>query len=796
MAKKMKQLFALLLTLSMTMSLLGVTAFAEDTTDDSITELETALEAAKAKQTEAAAAVTEAQSAYDNAVEEALAEGGALAGQAAGAAAAQEKLEAAQAEAEAAQAEAEAAQAALDALEEGADRTEAEEALSRAQEAFSQKQSGQRAAEAEVETANADLEAAKQTLPEYAALTEARTALLDAQEKVEAAQAALDDAHQELAQPAIAAINAIAASGFENNFKTKTDEQKQAVADARTAYDALPDAAKAQVTNYETLTAAEKYLSSVHSGTKWDIKAAPTHTTSQGVRVTIDRENDETAIVFNSHNRVYVATLTVEIPEDYSGDAAINLMDAMNIVKADLAPAMPGQRLMFNVRIINHSAHAYKYADNSMTITDTNLDGAQNYYGPVSAVMDGLYSYTGKPLCTYGSVYRVPNAALCALNCTELTQLTDEHLGAVLAENGYAGGIEDLAKYYVDYYNRVYQTSHTRLDEFTDDQLARIFNANKYPEGIETYEEMITETNEEAAQTGYAFFYNVCNTFGVSKYDSIDGLTYQDVSNAGTAGVAQEYGASVVNGELDSAFESLKITAGSTVTSKFLYYTMSGRLTNNFAACMNVGFEMGLRLTQADSEVTVNKTDSSNSIINGAQFMLYQNVTDGAETARAYYSLDADGNVVWTSDADAARVFDAGTFKVNLPLGTYYLTEITAPGGYNRLTSDVELVVDESAETFYVVNTTSGGGGGGDTPTPPPTPDPGTEIPDPDVPTGDQPDTPVEPDQPVDIDDPDVPLSEAPKTGDLLGLWLALTGISGMGLAGMRLTGRKKEQEN
>ena len=89
-------------------------------------------------------------------------------------------------------------------------------------------------------------------------------------------------------------------------------------------------------------------------------------------------------------------------------------------------------------------------------------------------------------------------------------------------------------------------------------------------------------------------------------------------------------------------------------------------------------------------------------------------------------------------------------------------------------------------------------GGGGTTPpsTPTPTPDSGTEIPDPDVPTGELPDTPVEPEQPVDIDDPEVPLGEAPKTGDLLGLWLALAGMSGIGLAGIHFTSRKKEREN
>ena len=41
----------------------------------------------------------------------------------------------------------------------------------------------------------------------------------------------------------------------------------------------------------------------------------------------------------------------------------------------------------------------------------------------------------------------------------------------------------------------------------------------------------------------------------------------------------------------------------------------------------------------------------------------------------------------------------------------------------------------------------------------------------------------------------EVPLSDVPKTGDLSVLWLALTALSGTGLAGVSLLGRKKQDE-
>ena len=63
------------------------------------------------------------------------------------------------------------------------------------------------------------------------------------------------------------------------------------------------------------------------------------------------------------------------------------------------------------------------------------------------------------------------------------------------------------------------------------------------------------------------------------------------------------------------------------------------------------------------------------------------------------------------------------------------------------------------------------------------------EIGDDDVPMTDLPkeDVPLE-----DIPDEEVPLSDVPKTGDMSGLWLALTALSGSGLAGLTLLGKKR----
>ena len=45
------------------------------------------------------------------------------------------------------------------------------------------------------------------------------------------------------------------------------------------------------------------------------------------------------------------------------------------------------------------------------------------------------------------------------------------------------------------------------------------------------------------------------------------------------------------------------------------------------------------------------------------------------------------------------------------------------------------------------------------------------------------------------LPDEDVPLADVPKTGDVSVLWFALSALSGAGLVGLNLTGKKREDE-
>ena len=69
---------------------------------------------------------------------------------------------------------------------------------------------------------------------------------------------------------------------------------------------------------------------------------------------------------------------------------------------------------------------------------------------------------------------------------------------------------------------------------------------------------------------------------------------------------------------------------------------------------------------------------------------------------------------------------------------------------------------------------------------------PTTDLPDPETPTTELPEeeTPT-----TDIPEEETPLAEVPETGDVSALWLALTALSGTGLAGVTFLGRKKRED-
>ena len=137
----------------------------------------------------------------------------------------------------------------------------------------------------------------------------------------------------------------------------------------------------------------------------------------------------------------------------------------------------PGDNIKVNLTIINNSRYTYTYDEKSFDIFP--VENTTFTRGEKNTTFNGLN--IGEDYITY----RLANPALKYLGLDRNNKVTDENIDTALKKlkdtNGnqkYPNGINDLAKYYVDYYNAKYNTNHTRLDEFSYGVIREILGYN------------------------------------------------------------------------------------------------------------------------------------------------------------------------------------------------------------------------------------------------------------------------------------------------------------------------------
>lgn len=113
--------------------------------------------------------------------------------------------------------------------------------------------------------------------------------------------------------------------------------------------------------------------------------------------------------------------------------------------------------------------------------------------------------------------------------------------------------------------------------------------------------------------------------------------------------------------------------------------------------------------------IDIVKTDSSNKLIDGAEFRIYDAATGGNEIEVVPLMesddrtpvLDADGNQMYRraradEDGVAIKVVDGKVTVIGFDNGVYYLEETVAPSGYNKLTARKEFTIaDANLESIF-----------------------------------------------------------------------------------------------
>lgn len=178
---------------------------------------------------------------------------------------------------------------------------------------------------------------------------------------------------------------------------------------------------------------------------------------------------------------------------------------------------------------------------------------------------------------------------------------------------------------------------------------------------------------------------NYTITYGVENYDATTKDTFTIKFN-------DSYVARLADGTTIIVTYSAKLTSDAVIGGEgnpnktYLDYGENNRTTEDETKTYTFEFD-------------IVKTNTSNKLITGAQFKLY---TVSGEEVKV--RKGEDGNYYVDPSLEKGDIIEAGHVTiVGLDNGTYYLDEIKAPDGYNKLTSRVEIIINNANNNATLV---------------------------------------------------------------------------------------------
>ena len=237
---------------------------------------------------------------------------------------------------------------------------------------------------------------------------------------------------------------------------------------------------------------------------KWAAIQPGRTTTSDGILVDYGYEG-----MFKDEKRniYFLFTLIYTIQEDYDKETLVinpNIFEVIGWAQEEgKAPyILPSYTFKVNVTIINNSKYKYNYDENSFVVYPYTADELEEI--GYKRLEGDKKLFNDEDVTELQKFVRTDNAALKALGL-KAKDMSNENIDLKLKEKGY-NGIEDLAKYYLDFFNDFYgygvdgKEKVTKLSDFTPEEIGRgIFGG---------YTTKFMEDNTEIIALHFDFLYN------------------------------------------------------------------------------------------------------------------------------------------------------------------------------------------------------------------------------------------------------------------------------------------------
>ena len=407
------------------------------------------------------------------------------------------------------------------------------------------------------------------------------------------------------------------------------------------------------------LIASSTFILNTKAEEKWHTSVIKMPNTTEGVDVDIGVES--------KGKYYYFSYIKYIINKDYKGEK-INLNLGEDLIAAmNDKTYVPGDAKECEVIIVNESNYLYEYTKNSFYISteDYNKYYDQGLATELKSTLGKVLTFDGNTLPISYTHLRTKNSAIVSLySVSGTSKVTDEmindatldsKLRTILDSNGKSiyNGLNDLDKYYLDFYNQKYNTNVTKLEDFDNKILREIFNGNVNRSNI-------YETNSEIARVGYNWFYNHLITISPVSINSLD-----DSYSVGS--YMKDY-----NNKQNTKYEEIitrdfgRITKGEHKLEGFVMNLNPTDIVNAYQN-YNFGFTMGLKLNMVNGSVTRHYVDTDGNKI-------HKNIIEYDVVGNKYgtMELDFDNYILVEIKGDEVGTYIDGNIDV-----TYIYKKIT-----------------------------------------------------------------------------------------------------------------------